>query len=80
MLLPASPFAPVAPVFATAKENFLLIVMPSTVTGMVASQDEVMTAVVVNVIVGDAVPLSVTAAVMPVGQMIDFTSTTTTGH
>ena len=63
------PAAPVAPVFATEKENFLLIVTSSTVTGMVASHEAVTVTVVLNVIVGDAVPLLVIAAEMPVGQL-----------
>jgi hypothetical protein len=61
---------PVAPVFATAKLNFLLIVTPSAVIGIVASQAAVIFAVVVNVIVGVAVPLLLILALIPDGHAI----------
>lgn len=48
------PDAPVAPVFATANENFFVIVTPSIANGIVASHAAEIVAVVLNVIVGDA--------------------------
>ena len=74
------PVAPVLPVRATANENFLLIVIPSTDTGIVASQAAFTVAVVVNLIVTFDVPLLDTAALMPVGHTIDLASTVTTEH
>ena len=68
------------PAFATANENLLLIVIPSTVTGMIASQAAVIVSVVVNVIVGADVPLFSTVAEMPVGQVILLESTVTDEH
>ena len=75
--MPAAPVCPVAPVFATANENFLLIVIPSTVTGIVASHAAVILAVVVNVIFGFAVPELSTVTEIPVGQVIVLASTDT---
>ena len=48
--VPSLPFAPFVPALATANENFLFIVTPSTTTGILASQAVVIVAVVVNVI------------------------------
>ena len=78
--MPASPFKPVAPVFATANENFLLIVISSTVIGITASQAFAMVAVVVKVMVGADVPLPSTTAEMPVGHAMFFESTITDAH
>jgi hypothetical protein len=65
-----SPLLPVAPVFATAKLNFLLIVMPSAVTGIVASHAALTVAVVLKVMVGVDVPLFVIVDEIPVGHVI----------
>jgi hypothetical protein len=61
---------PVAPVFATAKLNFLLIVTPSAEIGIVASQAADKVPVKVKVIVGVAVPLFVIDALTPEGFVI----------
>ena len=67
---PCAPVEPVAPVFATANENFLFIVTLSTSTGMVASHAEVITAVVINLTVGETVLLFITDAVIPGGHLM----------
>ena len=47
--------------------------IPSTLTGIIASQVAVIVAVVLNVTVGDAVLLLDTVAVIPVGQLMLLT-------
>mgnify|MGYP004660003201 CR=1 FL=1 len=78
--LPVAPVDPVAPFNATANENFLLTVIPSTATGIVASQAFEIVAVVVNVIVTVALPLFETVAEIPVGQTISAAVTFTVPH
>ena len=76
---PSSPLAPVEPVspfLDTEKENFLFMVIPSTVIGIVASQDSAIVDVVLKVIVGDTVLLLVIVAEIPDGQVIVETLTT----
>ena len=80
ILLPAAPVAPVCPFSATANENFLFIVIPSTTTGIVASHAVEIVAVVLNVILTLAVPLFSTVAEMPVGHTISAAVTLTAEH
>ena len=62
---------------ATAKLNFLFTVIPSTVTGIVASLAVEIVAVVVKVILTFEVPLLETDALIPVGQTISAATTFT---
>ena len=71
---------PFNPALATAKENFLFTVIPSTFTGIVASQESEIVLVVVKVIVGLAVPLLATVAEIPGGQVISLATTVTAVH
>ena len=77
---PSLPSCPLTPALATANENFLFTVIPSTTTGIVASHADEMIAVVVNVIFTLFVPLPSTAALIPVGSIIELLSTLTEAH
>ena len=74
------PVAPVAPVLATANENFLFIVIPSTTTGIVASHAALIVAVVLNVTLTFEVPLFSTVALIPVGHTMSAAVTATEVH
>ena len=63
------------PLLATANENFLFISIPSTWTGIVASQEVDRVDVILNVIVTFGVPLPSTEAEMPGGHIISPTVT-----
>ena len=72
---PSFPVSPFSPVLAIANENFLLITKPSTDIGTVASHATLITAVVLNVIIGDKELLFSTEADIPVGHTMSSDET-----
>ena len=72
---PVSPFAPVAPVNAIDTANFfVMVISPSTTTGIVTTPAVVNAVEAVIVSVGDVALLSL-VTVMPVGLVTEFRST-----
>ena len=74
------PLCPLVPALATANENFLFTVIPSTTTGIVASHATAIVAVVLKVIFTFDVPLFSTLALIPVGHTISAAVTFTEEH